>query len=97
MGPPSLLSGAPSTVGSGGSSEWGREYEDEDTWYEFSTPYAAGSDTHLVPSKDTGLSLRMAEYRRTLGMDAKPAASAIGEKSHRRLKRDRYTSLLCQE
>ena len=39
MGPPSMVSAAPSTVGSGGSSEWGREYEDEDTWYEFSSAY----------------------------------------------------------
>ncbi len=33
MGPPSALSECPSTMGSSGSSEWGREYEDEDTWY----------------------------------------------------------------
>ncbi len=32
MGPPSAMSEAPSTAGSGGSSEWAREYEDEDTW-----------------------------------------------------------------
>jgi len=33
MGPMNLLSGAPSVVGSGSESEWGREYEDEDTWW----------------------------------------------------------------
>lgn len=52
-------------IGSGGSSEWGREYEDEDTWYEFSSAYQSGPDTYLIPSSDTGMSLRMAEYRRT--------------------------------
>ena len=54
MGPDCLLSGAPSTVGSGGSSEWGREYEDEDTWYEFTSAYQSGVDTYLLPSQDTG-------------------------------------------
>ena len=64
MGPPSLLSGAPSTIGSGGSSEWGREYEDEDTWYEWSSSYQTGPDTFLVPKSDSGLSMRLAKYRR---------------------------------
>ena len=59
MGPPSLLSGLPSTAGSeAGSMDWGREYEDEDTWYEvtttsISTSYQTGPDTHLLPSKVT--------------------------------------------
>ena len=61
------MSGAASTIGSGSSSEWGREYEDEDTWYEFSSAYQSGADTHLIPSRDTGLALRMAKYRRTGG------------------------------
>lgn len=66
MGPMGMISTAPSATGSGSSSEWGREYEDEDTWYEFSsTSYQTGPETHLFPSKDTGLSLRMAKYRRT--------------------------------
>jgi len=65
MGPPSLLSGLPSTAGSETSVDWGREYEDEDTWYELSTSYQTGPDTHLLPSKDTSLSVRMAKYRRT--------------------------------
>jgi len=65
MGPPSLLSGMPSTAGSEASMDWGREYEDEDTWYELSTSYQTGPDTHLLPSKDTSLSVRMAKYRRS--------------------------------
>ena len=67
MGPPSLLSGLPSTAGSdAGSVDWGREYEDEDTWYELATTsYQTGPDTHLLPSKDTPLTVRMAKYRRT--------------------------------
>ena len=55
MGPDSMLSGAASTIGSGGSSEWGREYEDEDTWYEFSSAYQSGADTYLLPSQDHGM------------------------------------------
>jgi len=65
MGPPSLLSGLPSTAGSETSLDWGREYEDEDTWYELTTSYQTGPDTHLLPSKDTSLTVRMAKYRRT--------------------------------
>lgn len=65
MGPPSLLSGLPSTAGSETSLDWGREYEDEDTWYELSTSYQTGPETHLLPSKDTSLTVRMAKYRRT--------------------------------
>ena len=65
MGPLHMTSAAPSTVGSGSESEWGREYEDEDTWYEFSSAYQTGPETHLFPSKDTGLSVRMAKYRRS--------------------------------
>ena len=65
MGPLSLLSGLPSTAGSETSMDWGREYEDEDTWYELSTSYQTGPDTHLLPSKDTSLTVRMAKYRRT--------------------------------
>jgi len=65
MGPPSLLSGLPS-AGSETSLDWGREYEDEDTWYELSTNYQTGPDTHLLPSKDTNLTVRMAKYRRTV-------------------------------
>lgn len=54
MGPPSLASGAPSEVGSQSlGSEWGRAYEDEDTWYDFSSVYQAGPDTHLLPSRDS--------------------------------------------
>jgi hypothetical protein len=65
MGPPNLMSGVPSMVGSSSSSEWGREYEDEDTWYELNTNYQTGPETELFPCKDTGLSVRMAKYRRT--------------------------------
>jgi len=65
MGPPSLLSGIPSHAGSETSLDWGREYEDEDTWYELSTSYQTGPETHLLPSKDTSLTVRMAKYRRT--------------------------------
>jgi len=65
MGPPSLLSGLPSTAGSETSVDWGREYEDEDTWYELTTSYQSGPDTHLLPSSDTPLTVRMARYRRT--------------------------------
>jgi len=70
MGPPSLLSGLPSTAGSETSLDWGREYEDEDTWYELTSSYQTGPDTHLLPSKDTSLSVRMAKYRRTTSKDA---------------------------
>ncbi len=45
------MTGAASTIGSGGSSEWGREYEDEDTWYELSSAYQSGADTYLLPSQ----------------------------------------------
>jgi len=65
MGPPTLLSGAPSTAESSSSLEWGRDYEDEDTWYELTTSYQTGPDTQLFPCKDTGLSVRMAKYRRS--------------------------------
>ncbi len=72
MGPPSLVSAAPSTIGSPtGSSEWGREYEDEDTWYEFSSAYQSGPDAQLMPKKDTGLSLRLTEYQRKLGSEVR--------------------------
>ena len=64
MGPPNLMSATPSMIASS-SSEWGREYEDEDTWYEPSSSYQTGPETQLLPSKDTGLSLRVAHYRRT--------------------------------
>ena len=50
MGPSSAVSEfGGSVAGSGGSSEWGREYEDEDTWYEFSSSYQAGDGTQLIP------------------------------------------------
>jgi len=75
MGPPSLLSGLPSTAGSETSLDWGREYEDEDTWYELSTSYQTGPDTHLLPSKDTSLTVRMARYRRS-AKDTTVAATA---------------------
>jgi len=75
LGPDALMSGAMSTVGSGGSSEWGREYEDEDTWYEFASAYQSGADTHLLPSQDIGLSLRMAKYRRNTGSEPSPSSS----------------------
>ena len=65
MGPPNLLSEVPSATGSGSSSDWGREYEDEDTWYEFTSTYQTGPETILFSSKDTGLSLRMEKYRRS--------------------------------
>ena len=52
MGPASLASAAPSEVGSLGS-EWGRAYEDEDTWYDFSGCYQTGPDTHLLPTRDS--------------------------------------------
>ncbi len=35
--------------------------------YEFTSSYQQGLDTHLLPSKDTGLSVRMAEYTRRSG------------------------------
>ena len=38
--------------------------------YEFTSSYQQGPDTHLLPSKDTGLSLRMAEYSRRSGSKA---------------------------
>lgn len=49
MGPPSNVSEMGSIAGSITSSEWGREYEDEDTWYEWSSNYQAGPDTALIP------------------------------------------------
>ena len=58
------MSGSASFIGSEMSSEWGRQYEDEDTWYEFSSVYQSGPDTELLPTQDTALSLRMAKYRR---------------------------------
>ena len=58
------FSGAPSTVGSGSSSEWYREYADEDSWYEWNSEYTSGPDAHLVPTGDTGLNLRLRQYRR---------------------------------
>ena len=58
MGPMHLVSAPPSSIGSGSESDWGREYEDEDTWYEFSSVYQTGPETHLFPAKDTGLTLR---------------------------------------
>ena len=63
LGPSNLMSMTPSMLTS--SSEWGREYEDEDTWYELSSSYQTGPETQLLPSKDTGLSIRVAQYRRT--------------------------------
>ncbi|ESO11849.1 hypothetical protein HELRODRAFT_166920 [Helobdella robusta] len=50
------------------SSDWGREYEDEDTWFECPIDYQTGPDTHLFPTRDVALSLRMAKYRRSTGM-----------------------------
>jgi len=75
MGPPSLLSGLPSTAGSETSLDWGREYEDEDTWYELTTSYQTGPDTHLLPSRDTSLTVRMAKYRRTTTKDTTAATT----------------------
>jgi len=90
LGPDSLMSGAASTIGSGGSSEWGREYEDEDTWYEFTSAYQSGADTYLLPSQDTGLSLRMAKYRRSAseGGGRPPRASLRMSMKERRDLRD---------
>ncbi len=65
MGPPSAMSEVASTVGS--CSSWDKEYEDEDTWYEWSSAYQSGQDTQLLPSQDTAMSVRMAKYRRTSG------------------------------
>ncbi len=77
MGPPNLMSGMPSMVESA-SSDWGREYEDEDTWYELSTNYQTGPETQLLPCKDTGLSVRMAKYRRTTtGVPHRPGPGSI--------------------
>ena len=86
MGPPSLLSGAPSTIGSGSSSEWGREYEDEDTWYEWSSSYQTGPETYLVPKKDSGLSMRLAKYRRSGGKGERSSKS--GSRMTMRERRD---------
>ena len=66
LGPLSSASVAPSTVD---SSELGREYEDEDTWYHFNGgggggDYECGLDTQLVATANTGMSVRMAQYRR---------------------------------
>ena len=60
----SSVSSAASVAGSVSSSDWGREYEDEDTWYQFTDAYQSGHDTHLLPTTDTAMSLRMAQYRR---------------------------------
>ena len=60
----SSVSSAASVAGSVSSSDWGREYEDEDTWYQFTDAYQSGHDTHLLPTVDTAMSLRMAQYRR---------------------------------
>lgn len=68
------MSSAPSVAGSVSSSEWGREYEDEDTWYQFTDVYQSGMDTHLLPTVDTAMSLRMAQYRRTGSRRDEPAA-----------------------
>ena len=64
MGPPSDTA---SVFGSSNASEWGKEYEDEDTWYEWSSAYQVGPETNLLPSKDIGLGVRMAKYRRNVG------------------------------
>lgn len=88
MGPPSLMSATPSVTGSGSSSEWGREYEDEDTWYEYSSAYQTGPETHLFPSKDTGLSLRMAKYRRTAHSAPASRGSSVRSMKERRDLRD---------
>ena len=61
-------------AGSVSSSEWGREYEDEDTWYQFADVYQSGMDTHLLPTSDTAMSLRMAQYRRTGARRVDPPA-----------------------
>ena len=68
------MSSAPSVAGSVSSSEWGREYEDEDTWYQFADVYQSGMDTHLLPTADTAMSLRMAQYRRTGARRVDPPA-----------------------
>ena len=52
LGPASQASAAPSEAGSLGS-EWARAYEDEDTWYDFSSVYQSGPDTHLLPARDS--------------------------------------------
>ena len=88
MGPPSQVSAAPSICGSG-SSDWGREYEDEDTWYEFSSAYQTGPDAHLLPKRDTGLSLRMAQYRRTSGGGSSSFAKPMGAPSFRSSMKER--------
>lgn len=79
MGTPNLMSAMPSMVGSSSSSDWGREYEDEDTWFEPSSSYQTGPDTQLFPSKDTGLSVRMAKYRRTTqDVPHRPGPGSVG-------------------
>lgn len=88
MGPPSMMSATPSVTGSGSSSEWGREYEDEDTWYEYSSTYQTGPETHLFPSKDTGLSLRMAKYRRTSHSASVSRGTSVRSLKERRDLRD---------
>merc|ERR1712142_12356 len=70
MGPPSVASEAGS-IGSGSGSEWGRDYEDEDTWYDLSSSYPAES-SHLMPSGDSDMSMRMAGYRRKAGVSTGP-------------------------
>ncbi|CAD5121391.1 DgyrCDS9913 [Dimorphilus gyrociliatus] len=65
MGPPSMItSAAPSTIGSGSSSDWEKEYEDEDTWYEWSAAYQSGPEAQLLPAEDVKFNVRMARYRR---------------------------------
>jgi len=88
MGPPSLLSGLPSTAGSETSMDWGREYEDEDTWYELATSYQTGPDTHLLPSKDTPLTVRMLKYRRSAKDTAFRAGSVRSTMKERQDLRD---------
>ena len=88
MGPLTLASAPPSSVGSGSESEWGREYEDEDTWYEFSSAYQTGPETHLFPSKDTGLSVRMAKYRRSASHSTTAAPPTRHPRTSMRERRD---------
>ena len=82
MGPPSFLSGAPSTMGSGCSSEWGREYADEDSWYEWNSEYTSGPDAHLIPTGDSGLSLRLRQYRRGTKSGSASGPSSSSSSKH---------------
>lgn len=89
MGPPSMMtSAAPSTVGSGSSSDWEKEYEDEDTWYEWSAAYQTGPEAQLLPAEDVKFNVRMARYRRASSKTSSRTRSRRERKDLRDLERE---------